>query len=113
MTKYTWDCKTVEVKPLENSETDVVYNVNWKVTGTSDILDPQDIAYSATVIGEQFLTYNPDNPFIPFSDLTNEIVTNWTKLTIGDEQISNIEDNVQSIIDNLITPQSITLEIQD
>tara|TARA_R110001632_G_scaffold28616_7_gene76239 strand:- start:5536 stop:5877 length:342 start_codon:yes stop_codon:yes gene_type:complete len=113
MIKYTWDCKTVEVRPLENSETDVVYNVNWKVTGTSDILDPDGTAYSAIAIGEQILTYNPDNPFIPFSDLTNEIVTNWTKSTIGDEQISNIEDNVQSMINELITPITVTLEIPD
>tara|TARA_R110002096_G_scaffold54038_1_gene139837 strand:+ start:128 stop:469 length:342 start_codon:yes stop_codon:yes gene_type:complete len=113
MTKYTWDCKTVEVRPLENSETDVVYNVNWKVTGTSDVLDPNNTPYSATAIGEQIVTYNPDNPFIPFSDLTNEIVTDWTKSAIGSDQVSNIESYVQDIINNLITPTSVTLKIQD
>jgi len=113
MTKYTWDCKTVEVYIEENQEADVVYNVNWKVTGKSDVLDPNDIPYTATVIGEQLLTYNPDNPFIPFSDLTNEIVTNWTQLTMGEKQVSNIENNVQSKIDDLITPVISTLTIQD
>ena len=91
MTKYTWDCKTVEVRPLENSETDVVYNVNWKVTGTSDVLDPNNTPYSATAIGEQI----------------------GTKLAIGSDQVSNIESYVQDIINNLITPTSVTLKIQD
>ena len=113
MTKYTWDCKTVEARPLEDENTDVVYSVNWKVLGTSDVLDAKEEPYSATAIGEQIVTYNPDNPFIPFSDLTNEIVTDWTQSAMGSEQVSNIESYVQSMIDNLITPQSITLEIQD
>jgi len=56
MTKYTWDCKTVEARPLEDENTDVVYNVNWKELGTSDVLDADEEPYSATAIGEQIVT---------------------------------------------------------
>ena len=46
-TTYTWDCKTVDVYPTNQEETDVVYNVHWIVTGTSSELDPQGVAYSS------------------------------------------------------------------
>ncbi len=35
-TIYNWNCKTVDVHPTEGSETDVVYNVHWIVTGVSE-----------------------------------------------------------------------------
>ena len=42
---YEWNCKTVDVHPTKGSETDVVYNVHWIVTGVSDELDPDGNAY--------------------------------------------------------------------
>ena len=44
-TVYNWNCKTVDVHPIEDNETDVVYNVHWIVTGVSDELDPQGNPY--------------------------------------------------------------------
>tara|TARA_R110000787_G_scaffold232542_3_gene339670 strand:- start:1969 stop:2310 length:342 start_codon:yes stop_codon:yes gene_type:complete len=113
MTNYEWNCKTVEVRPLEDGQTDVVYNVNWIVIATSDVLDPDGKAYTSKVLGEQTVTYNPDNPFIPFSDLTNEIVTNWTQSAMGSEQVSSIESYAESLINDLISPTSVTLTIEN
>ena len=36
MTTYNWNCKTVDCYPEQDNEADVVYNVHWIVTGTSD-----------------------------------------------------------------------------
>ena len=36
MITYDWNCKTVDVHPQEEGETDVVYNVHWIVTGVDD-----------------------------------------------------------------------------
>ena len=38
MTTYNWNCKTVDCYPEQDNEADVVYNVHWIVTGTSDDL---------------------------------------------------------------------------
>ena len=50
---YTWDCRTVDTYPSHtdeqdpaNTESDVVYNVHWRVTGS-------DGTNEATVIGTQ------------------------------------------------------------
>ena len=111
MTTYDWNCKTVDCYPEQNNEADVVYNVHWIVTGTSDQLNPEGIAYSATNIGTQSLDTSQITNFIPFDQLTNDEVVAWTKGTMGDEQVASIEASIQSQIDSLITPTSVTLTI--
>ena len=113
MTNYEWDCKTVDCYPEQNNEADVVYNVHWIVTGTSDQVDPEGnpYGYSATNIGTQTLDTSQITNFIPFDQLTNDEVVVWTKGAMGDEQVASIEASIQSQIDSLITPTSVTLTI--
>jgi hypothetical protein len=87
MINYDWNCKTVNARPLENEEVDVVYNVHWIVTGTSDQLDPEGNAYSSGNIGTQNVTWNPEGTFIPFEDLTNEIVVEWTQAAMAKSKL--------------------------
>ena len=111
MTTYNWNCKTVDCYPEQDNEADVVYNVHWSVTGISDQLDPQENPYSATFIGTQTLDTSQITDFIPFDQLTNDEVVAWTKGAMGEEQVASIEAGIQSQIDNLITPKSVTLTI--
>jgi hypothetical protein len=112
-TVYNWNCKTVDVHPTEGSETDVVYNVHWIVTGISDELDPEGNAYQSTSIGTQIVPLDPESEFIPFEDLTNEIVVGWTKDVMGAEQVTSIEAGIQQAIDLEINPTSVTMTIAD
>ena len=111
MTNYNWNCKTVDCYPEQDNEADVVYNVHWIVTGVSDQLDPQGVAYSATSIGTQTLDTSQITNFIPFEDLTNDEVVAWTQGAMGAEQVTQIESSIQGQIDRLITPTSVTLVI--
>jgi len=106
MITYNWNCKTVDVHPQEEGQTNVVYNVHWIVTGV-------DGDYSATNIGTQIVSLSEGGSFIPFEDLTNEIVVGWTKEAMGEEAVANIESGIESQIDNLITPVSVTLTVAD
>jgi len=112
-TVYNWNCKTVDVHPTEGSETDVVYNVHWIVTGVSDELDTEGNAYQSTSIGTQIVPLDPESEFIPFEDLTNEIVVGWTKDAMGAEQVTSIETGIQQAIDLEINPTSVTMTIAD
>ena len=111
MTTYNWNCKTVDCYPEQDNEADVVYNVHWIVTGTSE--DSEGKSYSATSIGTQTLDTSQITNFIPFDQLTNDEVVAWTKGAMGDEQVASIEASIQSQIDSLITPTSVTLTIGD
>ena len=108
---YDWNCKTVDVHPQEEGETDVVYNIHWTVTGTSDQLDSEGNPYSTTNIGTQVVPLSPGAPFIPLEDLTNEMVVGWTQGAMGEEQVTDIEANIAASIELLINPTSITLTI--
>ena len=104
MITYNWDCKTVDVHPQEEGQTDVVYNVHWIVTGV-------DGDYSATNIGTQVVTLDPESTFIPFKDLTNEIVVGWTKEAMGEDQVDQIETSIAGQIEDQKNPVSVTMTI--
>ena len=104
MITYNWDCKTVDVHPQEEGQTDVVYNIHWIVTGV-------DGDYSATNIGTQVVTLDPESTFIPFKDLTNEIVVGWTKEAMGEDRVDQIETSIAGQIEDQKNPVSVTMTI--
>jgi hypothetical protein len=104
MITYDWNCKTVDVHPKEEGETNVVYNVHWIVTGTKE-------GYSVNNIGTQVVPLDPETPFLPFDELTNEVVVGWVKDAMGEEQVKAIEDSIASQIAELENPTSVTMTI--
>jgi uncharacterized protein YpbB len=113
MVTYDWNCRTVDAYPSVGELTDVVYNVHWRVTGLSEELDSQGNPYQANNIGIQTLNTEDITDFIPVDELTNEQVTEWVKSTMDEEEVSRIEENIKNQIDNLITPKSITLTLEN
>ena len=111
MVTYNWNCRTVDAYVEQNAEADVVYNVHWIVTGTSDELDPQDNPYSATSIGTQTLDTSEITNFIPFDQVTNEEVVDWTQAAMGPQQVASIETGIASQIESMIHPTTITLTV--
>ena len=108
MTTYTWDCRTVDVFPTYESETDVVYNVHWFLVGTEE---NEGTTYTAKAYGTQSIALGDIEEFIPFADLTNEIVTEWVKSAMGEEQVESLEQSLSLSIANQINPTSLTLTI--
>jgi len=110
-TTYDWNCATVDCYPTDGEYTDVVYNVHWIVTGTSDTLDPEGNAYTATSIGTQTISTSDLSGFTPFDDLTNADAVAWTKSAMGADEVTALEANLDSQIALEITPTSVTLTI--
>jgi len=111
MVTYDWNCKTVDAYVEQNNEADVVYNVHWIVTGTSDVVDATGGFYSATSIGTQTLDVSEITNFIPFDQVTNTEVVAWTQEAMGEEQVTQIEASIASQIESLIHPTTITLTV--
>lgn len=112
MITYNWNCKTVDVYPTQGDLEQVVYNVHFRITGTSDELNDQGEPYSFTQNGTQALSTEGIEDFTPFSELTNELVTGWVKAAMGEEKVASIESGVESMINLTINPVSVTLEIE-
>ncbi len=108
---YTWDCRTVDTYPShtdDNSvtESDVVYNVHWRVTGS-------DGTNESTVIGTQTIDTADLSTFTAFADITHDDMIAWTKAAMGTERVSELEANLDAQLTELATPTSVTMVIAD
>jgi hypothetical protein len=112
MINYNWNCKTMDAYPQVDGNTNIVYNVHWIAIGVSDQVDAEGNPYTAKNIGTQVLNTSDIIDFIPFNHLTNEKITEWTKAAIGNEGVADIESNIEKAINSLVTPTSITLEVE-
>jgi hypothetical protein len=112
---YTWNCRTVDTYPSHtdsqdpaNTESDVVYNVHWRVTGTDEAGE-----HSATVIGTQTLSTEDLSGFTAFESVTHQNMIDWTKAAMGTDRVSELESSLDSQLTELATPTSVTRTIVD
>jgi hypothetical protein len=110
---YSWDCRTVDCYPTKDDNSDVIYNVHWRINATSSKLDKDDNPYSSTVYGTQVLETDDIKDFIPFADLDNATVTDWVKSVWGEDKIKSYEESLADQIADKINPPSITLEVSE
>jgi len=82
------------------------------VTGTSDQTDADGNAYTATSIGTQVLDTENITDFVAFVDLDNAAVEAWVKAEMGEDAVTEIENGIDSQINEQITPTSVTKTIE-
>lgn len=111
MNTYTWNCRTVDAYPShtdENgvTESQVVYNVHWRVTGS-------DGTNEATVIGTQILETADLSGFTAFDSVTHDQMIVWTQAAMGAERVAEMEGSLDKQLAELAAPSSVTLVIAD
>lgn len=94
---YTWNFNPLEAYPTASGETDVVFLVHWQLYGSTG-------SYQASCIGVQNVNYETGSVFIPFEELTYDIVYNWMTASMGIEQMNNYTASVAQQIENKINP---------
>ena len=118
---YTWNVATVDTKPSVTddnaiTETDVIYNVHWRLTGTDDTNtyedgEGNDVNYTANVYGTQSLDISDLGSFTAFDDVTASDVEGWVTTAMGDDEVQNLKDAIATKITEAITPTSVTKTI--
>ena len=109
---YTWDVKTVDTYPTKDSKSDVVYNVHWRLTATDDTNnDAEGNSLTATVYGSQALDTSDLSSFTEFSDLTASDVQGWVEAAMGEEAVADLENNLDSQIEQLENPTTETITL--
>ena len=102
-----WNCKTVDYyNHVHIGHEQVIYNVHWRVT-------KEDEDYSAATYGTQTLNTEDIQDFIPFEEVTSEIVEGWTKNAIGEEKVSDIESSLDQQLEDQKNPTSVTVTIDN
>jgi len=96
MTNFSWVVTTLYTQTIENEQNYVV-NAYYDVTGT-------DGAYVSSLSNVAQFSTASVSPFIPYENLTNDIVVGWIKSELGVDGVSNIEACIQGQIDSQINP---------
>jgi hypothetical protein len=106
---YNWTINPLEAYPTHGGETDVVFNAHWQFNATSGSTEESGSLYTSTLIGVEKVTYHSGSEFIPFEDLTLEIVQGWVENAIGETQVNNMKIVLATNIENQINPPTVTL----
>jgi hypothetical protein len=97
----TWNVVQMDAYPEKDGETDVVFTVHWRCDGT-------DGTYYGGVYGSQGVSIDPEAPFVPYAELTQDQVIGWVQAAMGEEQVAALKANIDGQIENQINPPVVT-----
>ena len=99
---YSWRINALDAKIHENDLDNVIYTVHYTFIGQDDSEEP----VMASSIGTLGVQYNPENPFIPYADLTKEDVVGWLEAGLD---VDSMKENLDKQIELKIHPVNETL----
>jgi len=105
MTTYNWTITNLYTKTVDGLQ-DYVVNAMYNVTGV-------DGEFSASIDNFSIFTVKEGSEFIPYSELTQDIVLDWIKEGLGENGLISITTNIDGQIESQknppITPQNTPL----
>ena len=104
---YFWTINPLEAYPTASGESDVVFTAHWQLHATETV---GETVYTAQSIGTQGVTYTSGSAFVPFEELTLELVQGWVENAMGTGSVDNIKTSLATNIANQITPTVVTLQ---
>ena len=100
---YLWNISQLDCYPEYQGEPDVVFVCHWTLTGTEI---QGEKTYTGSVYGSVGVTLDPEAPFIPYDQLTQDQVLNWVWEGGVDKAAS--EANVAQQIEDQKNPKVVT-----
>jgi len=102
----TWKVTNLDCYPKYDQETDVVFTVHWDclgniVVGTGSL---SGSVYNSRLYGTTGVQYHSGSSFIPYDQLTENVVLGWTFDSMGTGSKANIEAGAISSLYNQINP---------
>ena len=116
---YTWDVKTVDTYPSHtddnsNTESDVIYNVHWRLTGEDDANNDADGNPQQSVIyGSIYLDVSDLSNFTAFDSVTLSNVQSWVEAALGDDKVTSLKSDIDTQIAAKVTPTTESKIIQE
>ena len=95
---YTWTPTYLVGYPTFDGEVDVVTRANYTVLGDDGE------GHTANYSNFTYTPLDPSVPFIPYPDLTPEIVTGWVQSALGPDQVASIEESLAIQIQRQVNP---------
>ncbi|WP_296683212.1 hypothetical protein [Flavobacterium sp.] len=102
MINFEWNINPMDCIIDDDGMTNVIQTVHWRLTGT----DENEI--SSSVYGAQSFPKPSEEGFIPFEELTKEIVVSWLEATLD---VPALEKNIEDAIYLINNPVMVQLTI--
>ena len=105
---YAWDVSTVDTYPTKDSNSDVVYNVHWRLTATDGTnKDSDGNNWTATSYGSQGLDTDSISSFTAFASLNATKVQGWVETALTADTVTAMKASLKAQIAEKITPTSV------
>ena len=109
---YAWDVSTVDTYPTKDSNSDVVYNVHWRLTATDDANNDTDgNPQTSSVYGSQSLDTDSISSFTAFGSLDAAKVQGWVEAALTADKVTEMKAGLDAQIAEKVTPTSVTKTI--
>ena len=99
----TWKINNVMVYNTLDGNSDVIYLVNYNVTATDDngnvYVLPEEAMIDTSSITD----------FVPFEDLTEEVVLGWVTTNLGAGAVAAIDQAAENALSNMLNTSIKTL----
>lgn len=99
----TWKIRNVMVYNTLDGNSDVIYLVNYNVTATDDngnvYVLPEEAMIDTSSITD----------FVPFEDLTEEVVLGWVTTNLGTDVVAAIDQAAENALSNMLNTSTKTL----
>ena len=102
---YTWNNKTVDTYPTLEGNTDVIFNVHWRLTGQDED------GNVGSAYGTQSLETSDLSNFTAFADITEEDINGWVETALGEEKVTGLKASIDAQISEQINPTVVTKTI--
>jgi hypothetical protein len=99
---YSWVIDSMEVIPSIDGLTNVVNTVNWSYNGVSPTSTQGEIS------GNSVMPLPTSEDFIPYSELTQNVVISWLEYTLD---ISNLQVRVDTQINFIENPPTVSIPL--
>lgn len=113
MLVYNWNFNPITVQAAVGEFENVVMTVHWQFYAQSGSLNPSGSfvpQYSNQIIGMENFTFDPSGSgFVPYNELTKDIVLGWVTGSIGAERVAQMSASLETMIAEQITPRIVNL----
>lgn len=103
---YAWTFNPLDVTYESASLQNVVHNVHWQVSATTEATSSLGVSgsWNARNIGTQQLGAADSASFTDYDSLTHDQVFGWVTESMGQEQYDSIITNLSSSLYNQLNP---------
>ncbi len=100
---YSWNFNPLEVTYNQDQLQDVVTAVHWQYYATYPLPTGSLVK---TAIGVASFSGVDSGSFVPYADLTQDIVTAWVTGSLGEERVTQMQTNLSQSVATELYPTS-------